>query len=87
MRIVLLSDLDILPRPLVQESRQEGTYIVDDQAQEPKRVDPDPVRWWREWWWGSGGGNIASISVQYGPIYICKVEIEYVLRVLLNILD
>ena len=46
--VTRLSKLEISSSPLLQEGREESTGKTDYQAQEPKRVYPHRVVWWRE---------------------------------------
>jgi hypothetical protein len=87
--VTRLSDLEISSCPLLQQRRKQSTGKADDQAQEPKRVDPNCIVWWREWGWGSREGtrNVGSIWVGKRLIDISEVEIGGVLWVLSNVLN
>ena len=49
-----LSDFEISSCPLLKQRRKQSAGEADYQAQEPKRIHPNCVVWWRERGWGRG---------------------------------
>ena len=87
--VARLSDLQISSSPLLQQGCEEGTCKADHQAQEPKRIYPHCIVWWRERGWGSREGtrNVGSNRFSKSLVYVSEVEIRGVLWILLDILD
>ena len=78
------SDLEVFSCPLLYQICEDSTCQAHDQAQEPKRIDPDARRRWSERRWGRREGNI---PVSKRRLDVCEVEVGGVEWVRLNVLN
>ena len=78
--VIWLGDLEISLRSFLQKVCKQGASKSDNQTQEPKRIDPNCIGWWREWGWGSREGT-RCIRINRSQIRISEVKIRGVLGV------
>jgi len=87
MTVTRLGHPEISSRPLLEQSREQSTGKTYEQAQEPKRVDPNGILWSSEGGSEEGTRDIRSTWVGNSLIDICEIEVGGVLWIRPKVLN